>query len=671
MKLNYHTEIKCKTQIAEKKCVEYAVNALKRDLRNVCTETKESGDEIWLVENKCFQETYTLKAEEDHLEVKAGDELGFIYGLFRISKEILGIQEFWFWNDQQPEKRNDYKIKENWEIHSASYPVIYRGWFINDEVLLHTWHLDCQKDKPWEMVFETLLRCGGNMVIPGTDTNSKKYRKLASDMGLTITHHHAEPLGAEMFARAYPDLLPSYEKYPEKFQKLWRDGIQEQKDSKVLWNIGFRGQGDCPFWVNDPKYETEEARGELMSRLMRMQYDMVKEEIPDAVCCTNLYGETMDLYQKGCLKIPEDVIKIWADNGYGKMVTRRQENYNPRIPALPDEKGKGHHGIYYHASFYDLQAANHMTMLPNSPDFVVSELQKAMRCACSDYWIINSSNIKPHTYMLDLIRKMWTDGSVDVEKHRKEYLQAYFGDAYSEELDEIWKMYPDYAVSYGPNEDEHAGEQFVNHPVRMLVSQYMRDKTTFCEDMLWAVNRKNLKEQIEWYTDLCHDGAARYEEYLDKCEKVAAEMKDPAAKRLFKDSLLLQVKIYAYCFKGAFLAGKSLLHAFDENYQLAFYQAGVAAESYRKADQEMRNREHGKWHEFYKNECLTDIKQTAWVLKGLMSYLRNLDDGPHFYKWQREFLYSEQDRKVMLVMNMENHLNDEEIFQLMETRFGR
>ena len=53
---------------------------------------------------------------------------------------------------------------------------------------------------------------------------------------------------------------------------------------------------------------------------------MVKAECPGAVCSTNLYGEAMELYQKGCLKLPEEVIKIWADNGYGKMVTRRQGN---------------------------------------------------------------------------------------------------------------------------------------------------------------------------------------------------------------------------------------------------------------------------------------------------------------------------------------------------------
>ena len=95
-----------------------------------------------------------------------------------------------------------------------------------------------------------------------------------------------------------------------------------------------------------------------MSSIMRMQYDLVKEHDKDAVCCTNLYGEIMALYRDGYLEIPEDVIKIWADNGYGKMVSRRQGDEDPRVYALPTDSDHGRHGIYYHVSFYDLQAAS-------------------------------------------------------------------------------------------------------------------------------------------------------------------------------------------------------------------------------------------------------------------------------------------------------------------------
>ena len=51
------------------------------------------------------------------------------------------------------------------------------------------WKINGDKKEPWRMAFETLLRCGGNMTIPGTDKNSRLNRQMAADMdyGLLIT----------------------------------------------------------------------------------------------------------------------------------------------------------------------------------------------------------------------------------------------------------------------------------------------------------------------------------------------------------------------------------------------------------------------------------------------------------------------------------------------------
>ena len=138
---------------------------------------------------------------------------------------------------------------------------------------------------------------------------------------------------------------------------------------------------------------------------------------------------------------------------------------------------------------------------------------------------------------------------------------------------------------------------------------------------------------------------------------------------MFLDTLHLQVSLHYHCYHGAYRACESLLSGFEEDYQKAFYYAGKARRSFLAANTSMRDREHGKWHNFYENECLTDMKQTAWVIEGLMSYFRTLGDGPHYYHWQRDFLYSEEDRRVTLILNMENHLTDQELFELMEEQW--
>ena len=204
---------------------------------------------------------------------------------------------------------------------------------------------------------------------------------------------------------------------------------------------------------------------------------------------------------------------------------------------------------------------------------------------------------------------------------------------------------------------------------RMLISQFMKDKSHRADDLLWATDAGTLSEQIEWYKELCQKGVDSYAELLRKYEMLDAEL-EGHEKILFEDSLYLQEQIYYNCYSGCVLMCDSLLTAFEEDYKKAFYLAGKARKFYLKANKTMRDREHGKWHDFYENECLTDIKQTAWVLEGLMSYVRNLGDGPHFYLWQREFLYSEEDRRVVLVCNMENHLRDLELYEYMEERYG-
>lgn len=99
---------------------------------------------------------------------------------------------------------------EEQRIVSRKTAVRYRGWFFNDETFLSRWNPGGDETLAWEMGFEACLRCGGNMVIPGDVDNFRKYRKLASDMGLILTHHHVEILGAPMFLNVYPEENPSY-----------------------------------------------------------------------------------------------------------------------------------------------------------------------------------------------------------------------------------------------------------------------------------------------------------------------------------------------------------------------------------------------------------------------------------------------------------------------------
>lgn len=665
--LNRHLSVRIPKE-CDGKPVQYAAKALKRDLSNVFEETDAAGGTLILQQAGLPDEAYEVDVTRDAITVSASSQLGFAYGIYAVSREFLGVLPFWFFIDQPFARTAQKQIPEGTKLVNPTYAVKYRGWFVNDEVLLDHWSVDRDPAKPFALTYEALLRLGGNMVIPGTGENARKYRQMASDMGLVITQHHAEPLGAEMFLHAWPDLDPSYDKYPEKFQKLWQDAIDEQKGMKVLWNLGFRGQGDVPFWHNDPRYSTPEARGKLISDIIRLQYDMVRKSDPKADCCVNLYGEVLELYRQGCLSFPDDVIRIWADNGFGAMVSRRQDNHNPRIPAIPREDEKGPHGIYYHVSFYDLQAANHITMLQVPPEFVREQLRKTLAHDMGSFWLINCSNIRPHVYYLDFVARLWQAGDIDIRKHAEEYAAAYYGKANTERVTALIRDYHDSAVSYGPHPDDLAGDQFENHVARCLISQFMIDPNKASESLQWFVKTDSLKEQIKAYADIYREGHKGYQRHYKHCVKAWAEMEEPAD-TLLADTLMLCASIHMHCSTGAWLVTEALREAYAQNWQRAFYNAGLAREHYLAADHAMRSREHGKWHNFYQNDCEVDCKQTAWVLAGLMSWLRNRDDGPHFFQWQRDFLNSEEDAKIRLILTAENHRTDEEIFALMKERW--
>ncbi len=641
--------------------VKNAVRILKRDINKVCS-AGEKNEIVLKPTADTEPETFTISVN-DGMSVTAGDALGFVYGLLYISERFLGIKPFWFWLDQRIENRGEVVVKNG--EYTQKKPVIkYRGWFFNDEVLIMKWSIGGDPAEPWRMAFEALLRCGGNMTIPGTDKNSRKYRRLASDMGLMITHHHAEPLGAEMFLRAYPDKNPSYDEYPELFEALWEDAVKEQKDMNVIWNLGFRGQGDCPFWAADAsgKYDTDEKRGALISSLIEKQRQIVLKYVPDAKFCTNLYGEIMELYNDGFITLDPDIIKIYADNGFGKMVARRRGNHSKRVEAMP-KKGDGASGIYYHVSFYDLQAANHITMLPNSVDFVDRELSKVIESGGDDFWIINCSNVRPHAYYLDAVRKKWFGESVSDAVHSKDFAADYYGG--SADAARCLEDYTKALLSYGENEDEHCGEQFYTENTRIIVNRFICDRTQPIEGCKWFTGEKSFDEQVKIFCKLCSDGLSGLLGYYNECKDALSGMAGDNA-RLFESTVLLQAKIHYFCARGVSLFGKGYGEYLAGELKAAFMSFGYSYESFKAAADALRKSEYGVWKGFYSNDCFADIKHTAYMVKKMMGVIREYGDNAHHVNWYRDAVYAPEDRYILTLLVNDNHMEDLELFEAMK-----
>lgn len=656
--------------------VKNAIGILERDMKKVFCQSDYPNNEILLKKKQLSAEEYRIEITKEVMTIMAGEDLGFIYGLLYLSEHFLEIKPFWFWMDQVIPSKSAVNIEETTGPICSPVPVVrFRGFFFNDEVLMMKWKYNQKQNQGWKMCFEALLRCGGNMVIPGTDKMSRKNRKLAADMGLWITHHHAEPLGAEMYIRAYPGVSPNYEEHADLFEKLWEKAVIEQKDCKVVWNLCFRGQGDMPFWETDTtgKYDTLAKRGALISKLIQKQCDIVRKHVKNPIFCTNLYGEIMELYKEGYIDLEDDIIKVKADNGYGKMVTRRQSNHNARVSSMPSGKEAGAQGIYYHVSFYDLQAANHITMLPNSVDFVNRELSEVLEKGGDDFWVINCSNVRPHVYHLDAIRKKWFGVSVSDRQHSEEFCRDYYHG--SSTIARCYQEYPKVMLSYGEQEDEHMGEQFYTENVRTLAHNFMINQNMGAKSLYWVTGKVPLSKQMEIVQGLCQRGLGKLQQFAEDCERLAkAGLSDSSTAEktvtnqdslLFHATLVLQAKLHALCAEGVVTFVQAYQACTREDYVEAFLLLGKSAELFDEANKRMREAEYGVWEDFYLNDCLADVKHTAYMIRKMMGLVRELGDNERHDRWYREYCYAKEDRDVFLLLVEDNHMTDEELYQVM------
>lgn len=675
------------TQISAEKSttpVEHAVDMVLRDRDKVFTASDYPENQIVLKmtdasqNNQIPTEGYEIEITQENIIISAQDDLGFIYGLLYISETYMGIKPFWFWMDQQIEQKEKQEIEVTKAPICSPIPLVrFRGWFFNDEVLMLKWKYNEKDKKGWKMALEALLRCGGNMAIPGTDKMSRENRKLATDMGLWLTHHHAEPLGAEMFARAYPDIEPNFQENEELFYKLWEDAVIEQKDAKVVWNLCFRGQGDSPFWASDTtgKYNTPQKRGALISSLIRKQREIVRKYVENPIFCTNLYGEIMELYEQGYIELDEDVIKVRADNGYGKMVTRRRDNHSPRVSSMPDKNDTGMQGIYYHVSFYDLQAANHITMLQNSVSFVEQELREVLTNGGNEFWVINCSNVRPHTYYLDAVRKIWFGQQVNDSTHSRAFAEAYYHG--NEQIAECYRKYPEAMISYGTYEDEHMGEQFYTENLRILAHQFIVDRSKGAKSLYWIAGEGTLEEQTGKLCDLCRRGLDKLEQYYKDCKRVAeqitvnvhdntTELSLKNDQALFTHTLLLHAGIHAKCARAVVTFGDAYKAYEAGNLEKAFVLLGDCAVLLDEVQQKLEEAEYGIWEKFYFNDCFADVKHTAYMVRKMMGVVRELGDNARHDKWYREYCYDKEDRNIFLLLVLDNHMTDEELYQVMK-----
>lgn len=357
-------------------------------------------------------ESWRIEIGPQGVRIAGADPLGVVFGVYRFSRQFLGVDPLWFWKDIEPQPREELVLAAQ-SLASTPPAFRYRGWFVNDEDLLTEWKPGSGPrflDYPFyhqvialdvaDRVFEALLRSGGNLVIPASfvDVMNPPEAELvrrAVDRGLYVTQHHIEPLGVSHFAfetywkkRGQPAVF-SYSQDPDRVRQTWTAYAKRWRElagDHVIWQLGLRGRGDMPVWASDKGVQASEA-GAFVSRAFADEWAIVRavDPRPAPPATATLWMEGADLMQRGLLQFPTGITVVFADRGRTQML---QDDFRQAL-----RKPEHTYGIYYHIAFWS--EGPHLVQ-GTRPEKLKRNFDALLSQGGSQYAIINVSNVREH-----------------------------------------------------------------------------------------------------------------------------------------------------------------------------------------------------------------------------------------------------------------------------------
>ncbi len=391
-------------------------------------------------------ESYVVRSCPGNVLCIAGsDARGTMFGVYDFIEQYLEVDPMYFWSGLEPLQR-DVLSWNAVEIRQDEPSFKYRGWFINDEDLLTEWkdgggtrnidyrfygqvvHRDIMRQ-----IAESLVRLRYNLVIPASfvDIANPPEQALVDEVsrrGVFVSQHHIEPMGVSAYsffnywkARG-KDYRFSYYSNPEQVEEVWRVyAAQWAKYPNVIWQIGLRGIADRPMWMADPDTpQSDHDRGRIISDAMARQMAILQEmyagNAERPVVTTTLWAEGSVLNQKGALRIPDDVIVVFADNSPG---WKWQADFydTPRTPGST-------YGVYYHHGL--IGSGPHLAQIV-PPHKTAEMLALAHHFRSDQYAIFNVGNVREFVLGVDATAKMtWNLDKFDANTFLDQWVRKRF-----------------------------------------------------------------------------------------------------------------------------------------------------------------------------------------------------------------------------------------------------
>jgi Glycosyl hydrolase family 115 len=557
------------------------------------------------------------------------DIRGTTYAVYQFSQDYLGTDPMYYWTDHEPAHRDRIPIPIPLKKDFRAPLFHYRGFFINDEDLLTGWAPGEKKDgtgislEVWNKIYETILRLKGNIVAPGTWIFPDEPQvKLAGKRGLIITQHHAIPLGLNV-AR-WPENVPySYSAHPEILQRAWKDAVAEYApDQEVLWTVGLRGLSDASYAAFDPSVRgNDKALGELVTRAISDQMNIVRSLHPDAKFITSLWQEGARLVQQGYLKIPPEVGIVWADTGYGYLQDKGEV-----------EKGQG---AYYHVAMMNNRANQLTEMVPM--ERVASELGRYIKVGATNYLLINTSDIRPVSMMTRAVMDVGWKGLPpgESEQFYQQWSAQEFGEKAAAPVAAVYKEYFAAPAHFPGSEPTlEYGDNFYHTEARRMLLTYMIGSPLFglpgqapkwqIPRVITGVRGENapppLADAIQAEIQRCGEAQPRWDAAWKKAIDAEA-LVAPERQPFYHAHVLAMIAINRESNRILSLVAQAIEQASSGETAQARETAEQAIRSLDEIKKAEAAAEYGKWTNWYRGDWLTGIDRTHEIIQSFLHYL--------------------------------------------------
>jgi hypothetical protein len=529
----------------------------------------------------------------DAVVLTGSDLRGAIYAVYEFSARFLGVDPLYWWTDHAPQRRSQIEIPAEFSL-TEGPKLHYRGWFVNDEDLLTGWTPGLADGTgislaTWDHLFEALLRLKGNLVVPGTWIFPYEPQiKAAAERGLVVAQHHVNTLGVDTYK--WPADKPySFSSHPELLLAAWARAVnQYPKNAEILWSIGYRGQGDHPFWTEDKDaLSTDEGRARTIQTAMDRQLEIISRSHPHSEAVLVAYGENTDFIQRGLMKIPDGVTVVWTDNGHGMVDVR---NIRPG------------QGLYYHLAMMNRRSDHYSEMVP--PKRIRKQLGAAVNAGITRYLLVNTANLRPVVMSVRAVMELswnptpWLDPHVDEsQRYLMRWCRQEFGEPAAPLVARYYQAYFQAPARYGSQEDDVMGDNLYLNATKELMLALLENRPNSKISLGGSLDFPNVQEAAKFLAKSTGDAEERW----TQARLLAAHAKPLVAKdRLdfFQAHIQTQVDLHLHF--------NRMLHDLSDMVQQPGQAGKVkmlrsAIAECEEASRALRAAEYGKWKGFYSN----------------------------------------------------------------------